>query len=813
MNDLLIFCIETLNYLPNSNTSLMELKVKINHLLVIGFLLVMLKLFLLKFIYLMIIPGFCILLLVTKWDFKKTLLLSLPVSIILYIYPYFLITRSLFAISPWVYFIVPALLLLVGWQKGLLKLSFNQSINLKELAFTLLPLIIMTVIYSPYAWSGNVSLTAGSNVLLFIKGVAESVSNYGVIPLWNEAEYAGSHYFYTYPPLAHVGTALLNVIPTETIKYMINLTIFALYIYMMFAVYMLLSYLGLRRDSALLGVIIMIGVPILAGEPTFSGNITMAYMFSLCPAAIYGFINIFKKTSAREVILYSICLGAFMTVYHYIGYFVILPALATSLLYIIFSRERKTYLKNSLIFFAVFALLFGAWFIRYYALSEYVTIFGWEGSWNVPLSDFGEFLSYIAATGTEADAYKQVITFTPLFFWFGFVASFLIFRYAKGKLLFKDKDKLFFVMFGLTFFLIISEIFPLGQLLPLRSNYYFVFKFWAVLVPFFALAIARVYENITDVVKNKSAVFLVILIMFMPMIVMSAGNVSSWLVETAIINDSNLGGLVDVVSQLPGRVALFGGFGPALNPAISNWTGQQMMMGYGFQRHSSRLVYENVLLNFTDASMDYIKPNISTVRLYNSFQVTGTNTILLFTCTENGINAANTIIQYPGYNLLVDDNCIAILTLNQTSPRVELVNLTKVDDSLKPLVLDAVGGYRVVMPYHNLSDEEYAYSIIDVPLDSPVISLAYSYNTDGSIGLNAKPGWLLFKEAYFPTMHAYQDGRELVIEPTYEGMTLIKSLSSSPITIKRLPHYSEVIGLLIYLVFLIGFIVAVKRNY
>jgi hypothetical protein len=211
--------------------------------------------------------------------------------------------------------------------------------------------------------------------------------------------------------------------------------------------------------------------------------------------------------------------------------------------------------------------------------------------------------------------------------------------------------------------------------------------------------------------------------------------------------------------------------------------------------------------------MDYIKPNISTVRLYNSFQVTGTNTILLFTCTENGINAANTIIQYPGYNLLVDDNCIAILTLNQTSPRVELVNLTKVDDSLKPLVLDAVGGYRVVMPYHNLSDEEYAYSIIDVPLDSPVISLAYSYNTDGSIGLNAKPGWLLFKEAYFPTMHAYQDGRELVIEPTYEGMTLIKSLSSSPITIKRLPHYSEVIGLLIYLVFLIGFIVAVKRNY
>ena len=147
----------------------MKINVKTTHLIVLGVLLLLLRLFLVKFVYLLILPGFCILLLITKFNFKKTLLFSLPLSIVLYIYPYFLITRSVMAISPWFYFLIPAILAIIIYRKGLISFSFTRKINIKQLVLTLIPLIALSYVFWPYSVRGSVSLTAGSNILLFIR--------------------------------------------------------------------------------------------------------------------------------------------------------------------------------------------------------------------------------------------------------------------------------------------------------------------------------------------------------------------------------------------------------------------------------------------------------------------------------------------------------------------------------------------------------------------------------------------------------------------------------------------------------------------
>ena len=61
------------------------------------------------------------------------------------------------------------------------------------------------------------------------------------------------------------------------------------------------------------------------------------------------------------------------------------------------------------IWLIVIGLVIGAWAVRLFFLSDFVTTSGVEGGWNYPLADFSEFLSFISATGRETDdLYKQV---------------------------------------------------------------------------------------------------------------------------------------------------------------------------------------------------------------------------------------------------------------------------------------------------------------------------------------------------------------------------------------------------------------------
>ncbi len=785
----------------------------VNHAILFALLFVVFRLYLLKFIYLLVLPGFCILLLTSKFDFKKTLLLSFPASLVLYIYPYFLITRSLLPIPPWIYLLLPLVLALVVFKKGLFELEFKNAINYKDLFYSILPVAILLIVYYPYFTRGEVSLTAGTNSLLFQKINVERILNEWKVPIWTQAEYAGSHFYYTYPPLTYVTTALLNAIPTEAVNYTTNLTVVALYLYMLFASYMLFRSLKLGKSASVLGISIMMGVPILVGEPTYSGNITMAYMFSLYPAALYGFFNMFKEKRIKDVIFLSFTVASFVIVYHHISYFMLIPAFVTAGAYFLVGKEKKLLLKNAIVFFSVIAVLIGAWALRLIFTSEFVTTSGVEGSWNKPLSNFTEFLSFIAATGRETDdLYKQVITLTPLFFWLGFVSMFLALRIENSKIKILNTDLLLLAYFAFLFFLIICEIFPFHTMIPLRDRFYRIFRYWEVLVPLFAFGIGRLYENASNMFGYKPLLFGAFLLIFAPMIAMSKDNASNWLVENAIVTDK-FSELTNLLRNLPDRVALFGGYGPAMIPAIQNWSGKAMLKGYNFQRHASKLVYENLLNPLSEASMDYIKNDVTPVKAYNIFQVSGTNTLVYFACDQKGANALNLTASYNGYELIAQGRCLVVLSLRPKSSLVEKVKLACVNasDDVKAKVLDYELGYKVIMPYYELNKSECAfvvdkdfvlkgnYSIFNYLSES----LDYKFLSDESLIINASPGWILFKGAYFPTMHAYQDGKELVVLPTYHGMTLIKSLSDKQILLVHKPHYSEILGLLLYLGFIV----------
>ena len=91
----------------------------------------------------------------------------------------------------------------------------------------------------------------------------------------------------------------------------------------------------------------------------------------------------------------------------------------------------------------------------------------------------------------------------------------------------------------------------------------------------------------------------------------------------------------------------------------------------------------------------------------------------------------------------------------------------------------------------------------------------WSRPSDTEIVIQARKGYLLVKEAYFPNWHAYQDGKELSVFPSYHGLMIIKSESDSTVRLLFQPHFSEVIGLFIYLLlisFLISYLYMSKQS-
>ncbi len=738
----------------------MKIKLNINLLIILIFLLIAYQLYFIKFAYLLIIPGLFIIIILREYDFNKAILFSIPLSLIFYILPYFIITRAGIPIPYFIYLMMPLLQVIYLFNSKRIKIVLIKKTNLIKTSLIIVILIIFVIVFNPYFLRKAIPLTAGANGLYTIKIIKDSIISKGIVPSWTDHLFAGQHLFYTYPPLAQLSTTFLTLIPTEQLYQTYNNTFTFMTLYLLFSTFMLLKKLGLSSYSSLISLIPLTGFPFIIGELTFAGNITSAFMYSLYPIVLYGLFSLFDKNKLKELIIYGISFAGFFLSYHYISYFIVISFAFTYLIAIILFKNKKLLTKNVIIYSLISGLLILTWLINYLVFNNYLILSEREGLWNTPLKNITEFLSYITATGTEQDMYKHLVTFTPLFFYLGLISSLMIFRLKKNKLTITKQDFVILLYLIACLFMMIVEIFPFHTLIPLRTHYYLAYRYWIIIIPLMIFSIGRLIDNLLNINKQLLIpITILFLIIFSGMINYSSINVNSWLNEKAIIDEGSFKSIYDIIKPSEGRIAIYGIYGPAIIPAISNWTGASMFAGYNFQRHSTRDYYHKIIMPLTDSSMDFLKSNVSSTTIYNTYQKAWVNTLIFNVCNKNGFEAFNKTVQYNGYSLIANSKCIKVLTLTNKSNLAELIT------------------NHSGINYHKISDTEYI--------------------------LKPLTGDVLIKIAYFPKWHAYQDGKELKITKSNDGFIIIHNNSESTIKLVMKPYYSEIITLIIFSVTII----------
>ena len=777
---------------------LMEIKISLNQLIIIGFLAVLYQFFFIKAFYLLFLPGLFFLVLFTDFDFLKALAFSLPVSLILYVLPYFVITRAGLPVNYVFYLLIPLFMLIYLLVTKRFTFSYSKKFNLVNIVLLIILLSAVSYVYSPYSYRDALPLTAGSNLFYSIKTVADSVRSSGLIPSYSDNLFSGMHYFFTYPPLTQLSVAFLSLIPTEVAFKSYNFTFSFLVFYLLFTSYIFLRKFSLSPIACFVGLFSLAGLPFIAGELTYSGNVSSIFMYSQYPLVLFGLFSLFDKVKKSELVVYAITYAGLFLAYHYISYFMTLSIIATVAIYFFFTKSKKLLVKNYFIYFVIAGLLIMSWFIRYMLTSDFIILSEREAYWNLPLKSISEFVSLITSSSTDPDIYHRIITFTPVFFYVGVFASFAVVRLSGKKFSFKRDDLLMLSYTLFIIFLMVVEIWPFHTLLPLRDHYYVAYRYWFVLAPLLMFGIARLADNLISFDKKSTLLVIIAsILLFSGMYHESAVNVDAWLNERAILDRSLFGAVYNIIDPSFGRVAVYGSFGPAVVPAVSNWTGASMFAGYNFQRHVTNNYYHNIIQPFTEASMDYLKANVSANRLHNSYMNSFTNMLLFFTCDEKGFDALNKTIDGVDYRLAVDVDCFVALSPITPSVFSEMVVLSNASKEVINSVMDSVDGYKLVFAQ---GDYNYTNFVTSNNVGSYVTdSTPVLFNKVSDTEYFFKPlsaGYLLVKLAYFPTWHAYQDGHELSVFSSYHGFTIIKSESASNIHFVVKPHYSELIGLL-----------------
>jgi len=128
---------------------LMEIKISLNQLIIIGFLAVLYQFFFIKAFYLLFLPGLFFLVLFTDFDFLKALAFSLPVSLILYVLPYFVITRAGLPVNYVFYLLVPLFMLIYLLVTKRFTFSYSKKFNLVNIVLLIILLSAVSYVYSP----------------------------------------------------------------------------------------------------------------------------------------------------------------------------------------------------------------------------------------------------------------------------------------------------------------------------------------------------------------------------------------------------------------------------------------------------------------------------------------------------------------------------------------------------------------------------------------------------------------------------------------------------------------------------------------
>ncbi|MDD5417750.1 MAG: hypothetical protein PHW96_02570 [Candidatus Nanoarchaeia archaeon] len=792
-------------------------------IIVSAFMLAFFGLYFLKGVFFAVIPGIAVMFLFfRKTEFNKMLLLSFPLSLVFFIFPFFIFSKLSIAVPSIYFYIIPLISLIYILMN--VKISFNFKFKIDFVIALILFAFVSNYIFEPYKINNAIPLTGGTRAFVSPLFTLESIKETGKVPFWFSNWYSGSPHYMSYSPLTHLTTSIFGLMESEPFFRTVNLTYIFCAMFFAYGCYMLFRRFGLNPAISILACIIVVSTPFLSGDMSYKGNLVSSFMLAFFPGVIYFLIESFNEKSVKNVLLYSVNLFAFVLSYYFDLYFCLFVFAVLIIIYLAKSKTRKLVLRNSLLYFIVPFILSMAWSLPFIVHNSEFPLEFREGGWNNPLPDLNAFLDLIShpLNENEIGTEQGLVTFSPIIFWLG-LASFVflvIFRKDKNKILLSNA-----ILFTLLAIMVV-EIVPGHTIIPLRDKFYGHYRSWHLMIPFFALNIGFLLETIKEFSKKhmKKTNFIVpfiVLLFIYPVINYSNAINSRSIAETAAVDISLFQDVYSALSSGPeGRIIEYGIFGPAILWAIPRWTDMDMFAGYGFERHCMKTVYTNNILQLQQGSNDYLLGSASENIAYNMYYKTHTSKILFNLCSQSGYDALNRTIlvdeERYGVYYQSPNQCFVIAFPFNISSYAEVPVLTGIFTENREEIISEILNLKNGYVYTMLLDETLNENEYDVVIknQSDIQNLIYSDNDiapvqhqrtkEDEIRLYPNDdGWILVKEAYMSKWNAYQNGNKLEIHQTYLGYMLINSQSNSEIILKLEPDMYDYIGALSSAVMLI----------
>jgi len=739
-------------------------------------LLILCKFDFLAFLWLFFVPGICILFLWGK-DIIKYFFTAFPLSFLVTVFPIYYLTRLQIAVPHQLIFFIPLVFLIVSYIKiRYLKIKFIlEKANQSKIFYLILTLIIILtfIIYNPLIYRDAIPLTTSSMYLHAAELIHNSLLTENKVPVWDKYFFSGGQFLYGRSFLLASLPAFTSLLSGSPVYKNLNLVNFFLIVLVILCYYNLLNALSNKKLINLVLSFFVIITPKFYTD-IFNNALKAADIFYLI-LVLYLIIKFIDNK--REPELLGITIAMWIMTNYTVFYVISFSIAIIFLVNLMFSNNKKDFIKDILKIAAPVILICSCWWLPYLFYNKYIPIEYPEADWQKPLSSLKEFFIKAAAL-SYTDNFNEMsyTSMTPFLFFGGLLSiNFLLFKFK-----FNDKKIVaIFILIISQILFIISEIYHFDYLIPFRPYLRGLFVITFSPLPLiFICALSLGLSTLVDIIpqnKKKNALIVIVIILFLvevPSVYFAKKSVSNYITETAMVSDASFKDIYNVVANFPGdgRFIEYGIFGPAIIPAIVKWTNKSAASGYEFQMLATKRYYENIIY-MQEASFDYLQKNASPQKVFDLYKKYHVKLVIMNLCSLNGYDAFKRSVQPmpENYSLYYNNSCIFIL--------LPILNSSFIEQ----------GG--IGLNYKRESNIIYMNSISNESI--------------------------IVKEGYFPKWHAYQNGEKLKVTMTDEGLISIENSSPGIVELRldnSLPEYISFVMAMIYLIFLTILIIYKNLN-
>ncbi|MEA3342690.1 MAG: hypothetical protein U9Q92_00855 [archaeon] len=650
------------------------------------FLLLTLKINFLWLIYFTFIPGFCILKKL-KYSSEKCLIYAIPFTLLIFHWPYFMLSRIGLTIPYAYFYIIPMILAILYLKENtneIKNLITNTKITiptkgrkLSTLILTLLLFATFYYVFSPFASEDakyGVPLTLGARYIHETEIITQGIREQGQIPKWSDKWFGGMHMLYSYPPLSYLLLSSHGL--NSEIWKMQNRDIFAFTFIFALFFYIYLTRLKIDKTISLTIAFLSACLP---GLIRVNDVLKSTLDFTFLIIFLYSLTELLQKPDKKNTLVFSVSLFAWTMNYYFIAYIMILPLTIYILIHTIIHKNTYDTLKHLTLGITLAILLSSIWSVPFIGNLNNFAFKYQEAGFNKPHESIGSFLNQIAyPTDPNNIEYNSEVfmTLSPQYFYAGIICGLITLLYGLRR---KNKNYIYPILsFLLLLFLLIQftylrDIIPKYEIIYGRVYQYYPF------VILFGINIALLINTIK---KNIPVLSMIALLIFtaamIPVIMFSHNMADTFLTEKGITSKGNFNDLHNAIDHYGkgGRFMVFGIFGPGIIPAITKYTDVPAFAGYGFEAHTTHQAYEKRIVPISEASMDFLIEK-NPAYAYNIFKNSGVKVLIYNICNRGGKNAYETLKNDSRLKTVIETQCIILQTIPDSTlaGKIELTEI------------------------------------------------------------------------------------------------------------------------------------------